>query len=86
MENICKLRLFTWSLAELETGQREVAPICRRHLGARTRWSTFGTGIIVTCDARNHLLRMCDREEVPGGTRAGHRGAGASEKRGRGGQ
>ena len=63
MESTCKLRLFTWSLAELETGHREVAPICPRHPGARTRWSTFGTGIIVTCDARNHLLRMCDREE-----------------------
>ena len=60
---ICRLALFTWTCAESE-GQKEVVPMCPKHAGAKTRFGTFGTGMIVTChEERNHLVKLCDREQ-----------------------
>ena len=60
---ICRLPLFTWTCAESE-GQKEVVPMCPKHAGAKTRFGTFGTGMIVTChEERNHLVKLCDREQ-----------------------
>jgi hypothetical protein len=38
--------------------------MCPKHAGAKTRFGTFGTGMIVTChEERNHLVKLCDREQ-----------------------
>ena len=60
---ICRLPLFAWTCAESE-GQKDVLPMCPKHAGAKTRFGTFGTGMIVTChEERNHLVKLCDREQ-----------------------
>lgn len=60
---VCKLSLFTWTCVDLE-GRTEILPMCPTHVSSKTRFGTFGTGMIVTChEDRNHLVRLCEREQ-----------------------
>jgi hypothetical protein len=63
MESTHELSLFTWAFAEPKTSRTQVSPICPKHPHTKTRWGTFGTGIIVICEAGNHLVGMCERPE-----------------------
>jgi len=37
--------------------------MCPKHPAAKARFANFGTGVIVTCDSGNHLVRLCEREQ-----------------------
>jgi hypothetical protein len=57
-----KLSLFTWTCAESK-GKKVVIPMCPKHAGSKTSFGNFGTGVIVTCESGNHLVKLCDRPQ-----------------------
>ena len=61
-ELTCSLALLAWTCLESE-GRKEVIPICLKHPASKVKFGPFGTGIIVTCDAGNHLIKLCDRKQ-----------------------
>jgi hypothetical protein len=64
MNEICTLRVLTWRCVQTCSGGKEIIPICPTHPGSKTRWGFFGTGVIVTCEVGNHLVKMrCDARE-----------------------
>jgi hypothetical protein len=65
MNDKCTLRLFTWKF-ESGAGEIEVIPVCPTHVDSRVRFRKFGTGVIVMCEAGNHLLKLCDEQEFEG--------------------
>jgi hypothetical protein len=63
MNETCTLRMFRWRCVQTGSGGKETVPICPVHPGSTTRWAAFGTGVIVTCEIGNHLVKMCDARE-----------------------
>jgi hypothetical protein len=63
---VCKLPLFSWTCVELE-GRKEILPMCPTHKSSKTRFGTFGTGMIVTChEDGTHVAGLCEREQFEG--------------------